>query len=419
MGQSCWGEMVADATDARGQSPGAARHGLTRSKRMRVLYTFPHRIGYHGIGTTAAAQVKGLAARGVEVTVYCASAGCDLPGVQEVVETMVVGGRRVPPRVMGVDRAYRYHDWRTARALERRAESFDVVHCWPASCQRTLAVGRRLGVRTFREVVSAHTATAYESAGRESALLRVELPKGHSHRFDPKRLAIEEIEFRLADVLLVPSSYVERTFLERGFDPARLARHQYGFDPERFAPAVRHEPFPRPFTVLFAGRGEPNKGLHYALQAWHDSGASADGRFLICGAILPRYRKLLAPLLEHPSIEELGFVDDVEAVMRTVDVLVLPSVTEGSALVTYEAQGCGCVLLVSDATGAQVTHLEQALVHPVGDVRVLTEHLRMLHGDGRLLARLKAATIRGRDQLTWDRAADRLLRVYESRLAAV
>jgi len=67
--------------------------------------------------------------------------------------------------------------------------------------------------------------------------------------------------------------------------------------------------------------------------------------------------------------------------MRQSDVLVLPSLEEGSALVTYEARGSGCVLLVSDAAGAVCKHMENALVHPAGDVAELAKHISMLHED--------------------------------------
>ena len=112
-----------------------------------------------------------------------------------------------------------------------------------------------------------------------------------------------------------------------------------------------------------------------------------------------------------------GFVPDVAAVMRDSDVLLLPTVEEGSALVTYEAQASGCVPVVSDAAGARCTHLEDALVHEAGDVAALTEHLRLLAGDPDLLARLRARTLARRDELTWEQGARDLEGLYRELLA--
>ena len=93
--------------------------------------------------------------------------------------------------------------------------------------------------------------------------------------------------------------------------------------------------------------------------------------------------------LTNPSVHELGFVKAVGAVMRDADVLLLPSVTEGSALVTYEAQAAGCALLVSAAAGAPCVHLEEGLVHEPGDIATLTEHVRRVDRDRKLLGQMK------------------------------
>lgn len=381
---------------------------------MRVLYSFPHALGRPGIGTTAFHQVQGLIDQGLDVVLYCTSLQRKIVGARAIVETLVVAGKRVPHRALGVSRAYAYHDWRVARALRRLAEEIDVVHCWPAGCLRTLAAARAVGILSLREVPSAHTESAYERAAREAHDLGLELPKNHHHRFRGDRLARELEEFRCADLLLVPSQYVASTFLDRGFASDELARHQYGFEPKRFWPDVRasHQGATgRVFTAVFVGRCEPNKGLHYALRAWVDAGIE-NGRFLICGTFLPQYRETLGGLLAHRGIEILGFVPDIAEVMRNADVLVLPSVTEGSALVTYEAQACGCVLVVSDAAGAATQHMERGLVHRAGDLATLTEHIRLLYRDRELLARLRASTLANAKELTWDCAAMRLAEIY-------
>jgi len=391
--------------------PGAGGRGY---EGLRVLYSFPHILGAPGIGTTAWCQVQGLVDHGVEVDLVCTSVGRQVPGLARVTETLVAAGRRIPHRALGVDRAYRYHDRRAARALARRRDEIQIVHTWPGGCLATLARARQLGVPSVRELPSPHTADAMAQATADAALLGIELPPGHSHRFDEHRLARELAEFEAADALLAPSEYVERTFAARGWAPERLLRHQYGFDPTRFAPdparPARHD---GGLVALFAGRGEPNKGLHFALRAWVDAGpAERGGRFVICGRILPAYRPMLEPMISHPSVEERGFEDDMPGAMAAADILMLPSTTEGSALVTYEAQGSGCVLLVSDAAGAVCDDGVQGFVHPAGDVETLTRQLRQLDEDRDLLARMRASTFAQRDQLTWDHAAELLAGAY-------
>lgn len=393
----------------------ATANGLSDSygaRPVRVLYSFPHTLGAPGIGTTALHQVRALIAAGFEVTAYATSIAAPLPGVHRAVETLVVRGRRIPHRAFGsVRRAYAFHDALVARAVATRPYAFDAVHAWPRGCVRTLATARRVGIPGMRELCSPHSATACEAAEREAARVGMHLPRRHAHRGTAGHLRREDAEYRAASVLLAPSDQVVRTFVERGFAPDRMARHAYGYDPARFFPAADPDrPASRPFTAVFAGRGEPNKGLHHALRAWRAS--QVDGRFLVCGTIMPAYRARIASLLALPGVAETGFVDDLGRLLREADVLVLPSVTEGSALVALEAAASGCVPLVSDACGYPGSHLSDALVHRVGDVEELTGHLRLLAEDRALLTKLRAAAVDASASWTWDRAGARLAGIY-------
>jgi glycosyltransferase involved in cell wall biosynthesis len=385
---------------------------------LRILYSFPDTIGAAGIGTTAWNQASGLAALGHEVHVHATAAAREVPGAAALVTTLTVAGRRIPHRALGRARAYRRHDRLVAEALRRGAGSFDVVHCWPRATVATAAAARASGVVSVREAPNTHTGFAYERVAEETARLGLPQPEGHSHTEDAEALALEEREYAAVDLVAVPSEFSRRTFLDRGVAAERLGLHQYGFDPARFpAPAESVNGRQPGLRALFVGRCEPRKGLHYALEAWVASGAAERGAFTVCGDFYPGYEELLADFLRHPSVTVKGFVPDVAAAMRESDVLVLPTVEEGSALVTYEAQASGCVPVVSDAAGARCTHLEDALVHDAGDVAALTEHLGLLDRDPDLLARLRRRTLARREELTWAQGARDLENLYRELLA--
>jgi glycosyltransferase involved in cell wall biosynthesis len=383
---------------------------------MRVLYSFPDEIGRPGIGTTAFNQVREVARNGVDVLLYCTSLRGDLPENVQVVQTLSVGGRRIPHRVLGIDRSYRFHDRRVARGLQRIGSEIDIVHCWPRATVHTAGAASSLGIPSLREVPNTHTAHAYEVVSRESEKLGLPPPKGHSHTFDARTLELEEREYAAADGLLVPSEWSLKTFVERGVVAEKLVPHRYGCDTERFFAGAREEG--RPFTAIFVGRCEPRKGLHYALRAWLDSGAAEQGTFVICGAFESDYRTLLEPMLAHPSVEVRGFVDDPAALMRDSDVFLFPSVEEGSALVTYEARACGCVLVVSEAVGAICRDGIDGLVHAPGDLASLTEHLRRLVRDPQYLEQLRTASLAGVSELSWAAAGKELAGIYQGQVAA-
>lgn len=384
---------------------------------MHLFYSFPHRLGLPGIGTTAWYQVHELVRRGIRVTLFCGSCEREVPGIYRVVETMRIAGIPLPYRLIGNERAFRFHDNTVAREVNRQTRSYgehyDVIHCWPLGSLVTLRAAKSAGIATVLERPNAHTAFAYEAVEREHKKLGVPFSAGYSHKPNLERLRIEEAEYQSADLLACPSEFVARTFLARDFNPAKIGRHQYGYDPLKFSPDTFERPGNRQFTMLFVGRCEPRKGLHYALEAWHRAGASAHGRFIICGTYLPGYREVLAQWLDGTSVEERGYIADVSAEMRNADVLVLPSIEEGSALVTYEARASGCVLLVSEAAGAKLHDGRQGYVHRVGDVEQLASQVQELMADPALLHRLRSASIADLKGLTWTAAGQTLVELYQ------
>jgi glycosyltransferase involved in cell wall biosynthesis len=315
-------------------------------------------------------------------------------------------------------RTVAFHDHIVARRLEKLAGQIDIVHTWPLGAMETLKMARRLGIPTVLERCNAHTGFAMEVVQRECDRLGVTLPPDHEHAYNATKLRKEEEEYELADRLLCPSDFVMRTFLDRGYPAAKLARHQYGFDERTFHASSKPRSASPGLTMLFVGVCAVRKGVHYALEAWLNSPASQAGTFLIAGEFLPDYAQKLKPMLQHPSVKVLGHRNDVPELMRKSDILVLPSIEEGSALVTSEARGSGCVLVVSEAAGAICQHMKNALVHSVGDVAALTQHITKLHEDRGLLERLRTASLATVPELTWTAAGKVLLEVYRETIAA-
>jgi len=381
-------------------------------KRIRVLYSFPHKLGADRICYTAWQQVNSLAAAGAEVVVFPGVLHKPVaPGVK-VQPTLAWGKVRISYKLFGSLRACALHDYIVSRRLEKLAGQIDIIHAWPGAALRTLRAAKRLRIPTALERCNAHTRFAYEVVEKECQRLGISMPRGHEHAYKADLLRKEEEEFQLASRLLCPSDFVMQTFLNRGFTRKQLARHQYGYDEKLYYPNNERGDGKGGLTMLFVGGCAPRKGLHYALEAWLHSRACEKGEFLIAGSFIPGYAEKLGPMLAHPSVHRLGHRNDVPELMRKSDVLVLPSIEEGSALVTLEARGSGCVLLVSEAAGAICKHMENALVHQVGDVAALSEHITLLHENRALLEKLRANSANTAATITWAAAGKKLFGVY-------
>jgi D-inositol-3-phosphate glycosyltransferase len=384
----------------------------SNDKNIRVIYSFPHKLGAERICYTAWQQVNGLAAAGAEVLVFPGALHRPVPQNVKVQPTLARGRFRIPYRLLGRMRACALHDYIVSRRVEKLAGQIDIIHMWPLGALRTLKTAARLGIPTVLERPNVHTRFAYEVVQKECERLGMAMPPNHEHAYNQAVLEHEEQEYKLADRLLCPSDFVAQTFRERGFPSGKLARHQYGFDDKRYYPDPQKTAANGGLTFLFAGGCAPRKGLHYALDAWLQSSASRKGTFLIAGEFIPGYAERLAAQLAQPNVKTLGYRKDLPELMRRSDVFVLPSVEEGSALVTSEARGCGCVLLVSDAAGAVCIDSENALVHRAGDVSKLAQQMSLLHENRALLAKLRTASLSTVAAITWEAAGVKLLQIY-------
>jgi glycosyltransferase involved in cell wall biosynthesis len=376
--------------------------------RVRVLYSFPLRLGAERICTTAWHQVNGLAEAGADVLVFPASISRPVaPGVN-VAPTLERGKLRLPYRIVGGIRAGALHDRIVARRLEKLVGKIDIIHTWPLGALETLKAAQRLGIPTVLERCNAHTGFAMEVVRRECERLGVTLPADHEHAFNAKKLHKEEEEYRSATRLLCPSEFVVKTFVDKGYPREQLARHIYGYDERVYYPSNEPRDPNSGLTMISVGVCAVRKGLHYALEAWLRSPASKDGTFLIAGEFLPAYQEKLAPMLAHPSVRVLGHRNDVPELVRKSDMLVLPSIEEGFGLVITEGMGSGCVPLASEACTEICSHMKTGLMR----------HITMLHEDRALLKKLRTAGLDASPGVTWSAAGRILLDAYRETIEA-
>lgn len=390
----------------------------SKRDRVRVLYSFPHKLGADRICYTAWQQVQGLAEAGADVRVFPGVLHKPVAKSVTVEPTLARGPLRIPYKLLGTLRACALHDYIVSRRIEKLARQIDIIHAWPLGARMTLETAARLGIPTVLERPNAHTRFAYEAVQQECDRLGIALPPGYEHAFNADVLRKEEEEYQLAFRLLCPSEFTRQSFIDKGFPATKLARHTYGFDQERFSPHPDQRDLKAGLQAIFVGVCAVRKGLHFALEAWLRSPASHNGTFLIVGEFLPAYRAKLAPMLAHPSIRVLGPRKDVPELMRGSDILMLPSIEEGFGLVIAEAMGSGCVPLASHACTDICQHMVNGLMHQVGDVNALTDQIALLHGDRVLLRELRSAALGTAAKTTWAAAGTRLVEIYRETMAA-
>jgi glycosyltransferase involved in cell wall biosynthesis len=384
---------------------------------MRALYSFPHKLGADRICYIAWQQVRGLVSAGADVLLFPGVLSRPVPDSVEIHPTLARGRLRLPYKLVGKLRALALHDKIVARRLEKLTGKVDVVHVWPCAALETIKTAKRLGIPTVLERPNAHTRFCYEVVAAEHKRIGIQTPHG-DYQPDDVLLAREETEFAACDFLLCASEFAAGSFLDLGFPEGKILRHQYGFDENEYFPAAALRERGKKFTALFVGVDAVRKGLHLATAAWLSSPASKTGTFFIAGELTEEYKRRFATDLSHPSIVQLGHRHDVAQLMQSADILLMPSIEEGFALVCAEAIGAGCVPLASTACTEMCQHMENALVHNAGDLSTLQQQITDVYNNPDLLARLRAGTLQSRSGWTWAEAGRVLVDAYERAISS-
>ncbi|MCP9910689.1 glycosyltransferase, partial [Cyanobium sp. BA20m-p-22] len=143
------------------------------------------------------------------------------------------------------------------------------------------------------------------------------------------------------------------------------------------------------------------KGLSYALDAVASMGSQVS-LTLIGRVSPPECRPLVAALRRHRWIETLPHQQVLEQ-MRQHDVLVLPSLFEGYALVISEALSQGLPVITTPNSGATHTIRNglEGFIVPIRDSQAIAERLQQLVDNRAQLVDMRLACLRRAAELSW------------------
>lgn len=314
----------------------------------------------------------------------------------------------------------RYRLWKARGLIERTQRQFidrfrpgDVAWLIPSTWGWVYEILKERGVPIFIEFVNSHRATALRLL--DDARARVGLPPHDNHEAE---LEAEAFRIRHADFCMSPSPAVTRTLLENGVTADRIVETTYGYDPRRIGgPAPRPAELP-PIdgpTFLFCGSGCIRKGLHLLLKAWAD--ADLRGRLVILGKVDQEIRQLCRNELNREDVLTLGHRSDVHAIYQASDAFVLPSIEEGSPLVTFEAMGSGLPCIVSQMGGGRIAEAGRGviLIDPY-EHEAFVAALRRVGLDRDERRRLSVEAREHASHFTWDHAGRQRRRAIETAL---
>jgi glycosyltransferase involved in cell wall biosynthesis len=232
------------------------------------------------------------------------------------------------------------------------------------------------------------------------------------NEFNHLSATIESQEWELADIILAPSPYIRTTLLEAGVDPRKIVLLPYGISLENFKSKESDFSSSRALRILFVGAVNIGKGVPHLLEAIRGlKPGTAEARLV--GKVEIRSEKL-RPYREKATF--LGHISrqDVLKQYAWADVLVMPSVSEGSATVTYEALASGLPLIATWNSGAWVKDGCNGFIIPVRDSQTLAGRLEQLCQNPNLVHEMSQAAAASANHFSWAAYERRLLAVVDA-----
>ena len=197
---------------------------------------------------------------------------------------------------------------------------------------------------------------------------------GHLNRFWQWILT----DIARADHILVNSEFVKDTFIHQGWEANRIDTIYLGVDDQFLGFLERVEPKRRngrkACRLLFAGIFDTHKGAETVIDALR-AVKRGDWRFEIAGKVGSAIKRNYASFFNNSRVKPLGVMlrSELAGHMRNADVLLLPSLAEGSARVIFEAMACGCFIITTPNAGSIVQDGVHGILVPPNDSKALKD----------------------------------------------
>jgi glycosyltransferase involved in cell wall biosynthesis len=300
-----------------------------------------------------------------------------------------------------IDRVWAAVDRKAARCLRSGGYGAHVraVYGYEDCAAETFNAAQRLGLRRIYELPIAYWETSRRLLQEEA----VRYPEWESTlgatRDSVSKLDRKTRELELAELVICPSNFVRDSL-----PPNQLARLRCIVAPFG-TPELENDPTESGrrdgvLRVLFAGSMSQRKGLADLFAAMKLLSAK-HVELVVMGSLLRPlnwYRQFAKFTYEPPRPHR-----EVLQLMRSCDVLVLPSIVEGRALVQQEAMACGLPVIATRNAGCDdlIEDGRTGFLVPIRSPAVIAEKIDWCAADRDRVAGMGIAAQARARELTW------------------
>jgi glycosyltransferase involved in cell wall biosynthesis len=299
---------------------------------------------------------------------------------------------------------------RLDRIVSKKVHSQDAVYTYEDAALETIRVAKERQICSVYELPIAYFELTQRLCQEEAIRYPHWEPTLLTTRDSPLKSNRKRAEMDLADIVVCPSQFVADSIPQR----KKVVVVPFGSpDPAMVPQRSRSRNRVR---VLFAGTLSQRKGLADLFAAIRLIDRR-DIEWIVLGAAmmpLDFYRRECAEFVYEPPRSHR----EALSLMSRCDILVLPSIVEGRALVLQEAMACGLPIIASTNTGADdlIVPDETGFLVPIRNPRAIAEAILRLADDRDLLEYMSEHSRRKASEYTWSRYTNQIIQTIEAHL---
>ncbi len=311
-----------------------------------------------------------------------------------------------------IDSVYRNLDGWVAKELSHRKKNNSVtsVYAYEDGALATFTKAKELGLSCIYDLPIAYWETVRSLLQTEAERMSVwKNTLGGGVRDSQKKLERKTNEMKLADVIVCPGKFVADSI------PAWAKQKPVIVSPFG-SPEISSSFFKRkekranqPLRVLFVGSMGQRKGLGDLFAAMKLIKTNSV-ELVVMGSLLETmsfYREQLPQFIYEPGRPHSGVLE----LMRNCDVLCLPSVVEGRALVMQEAMSQGLPLIITPNTGGEDLIIEgkTGFLVPIGSPEAIAEKIDWFANNRSELEAMGEAARQHAAQYSWQQYGQHII----------
>ena len=230
----------------------------------------------------------------------------------------------------------------------------------------------------------------------------------------------ENKEYELADYIMVPTDFVKKTFIDKGFPKEKIIKNPYGVNLNQFKPNKTKEHFNKVFRIIYTGTVSVRKGILYLLETFEELNIK-NSELLIIGNTDKELNKKLKKYKNNENIKFKNAIDQssLKDFYNISDIFVTCSVEEGLSMVQLQAMSCGLPVVCTTHSGGQeiIDQGVNGYILPIRDKEKLKEKILYLYENQSFRIEMgENAKKKANQQFSWESYGNNAISIYQNLL---